>query len=214
MAHDQGMARDEDLLREKEALLRDEAGIRDEERMRDEDMRTRDAYPEREDPEREGPDRGAAGRNLTTEDLAGGGQDPGHRAAVYPGEATGGPDQGRPGDRGDHPGDRGDRGTPAADPAAGSADEPEDEPLMAEGRAAEFREQWRGIQAGFVDDPRDSVRAADELVAAVMQSLAGTFADRKERLGHQWQQDGEPATEELRMALRQYRSFFNRLLST
>jgi hypothetical protein len=69
------------------------------------------------------------------------------------------------------------------------------------------------IQTAFVDDPQHAVREADELVAAVIQSLASTFADHKRELESQWQQ-GEAATEDLRVALRQYRSFFNQLLSS
>ncbi|NXY97027.1 hypothetical protein HYE82_22115 [Streptomyces sp. BR123] len=87
-------------------------------------------------------------------------------------------------------------------------------PLMPESEAADFRDQWSRIQAGFVDDPKESVRAADGLVAAVMQHLAGTFASHKEDLEHQWSSGGEVATEDLRLALQRYRSFFNRLLST
>ena len=58
-----------------------------------------------------------------------------------------------------------------------------------------------------------ALREADELVAAVIQSSASTFADHKRELESQWQQ-GEAATEDLRVALRQYRSFVNQLLSS
>ncbi|WP_262371142.1 hypothetical protein [Streptomyces sp. WAC01526] len=56
--------------------------------------------------------------------------------------------------------------------------------------------------------------AADALVAEVMQLLATTFADHKQGLEGQWHRGEEVATEDLRLALRQYRSFFDRLLST
>ncbi|UMP01574.1 hypothetical protein [Amycolatopsis sp. EV170708-02-1] len=75
-----------------------------------------------------------------------------------------------------------------------------------------FRESWQGIQTAFVDDPRRAVKEADELVAMVIQNLATTFADHKKELESAWSQ-GEPATEDLRIALRRYRSFFNQLLS-
>lgn len=74
-----------------------------------------------------------------------------------------------------------------------------------------YRDRWQGIQIGFVDDPRRAVKDADELVAAVISSLATTFAEHKSELEAQWRQ-GEPATEELRVALRRYRSFFDQLL--
>jgi hypothetical protein len=75
-----------------------------------------------------------------------------------------------------------------------------------------FRSDWQAIQTAFVDDPKSAVRDADQLVAAVIQSLAATFADHKSELESQWSQ-GEAPTEDLRIALRRYRSFFNQLLS-
>ncbi|WP_410658969.1 hypothetical protein [Amycolatopsis sp. lyj-112] len=74
-----------------------------------------------------------------------------------------------------------------------------------------FRGSWQGIQTAFVDDPQRAVKEADELVAVVIQTLAATFADHKNELESAWSQ-GEPATEDLRIALRRYRSFFNQLL--
>ncbi|WFB05813.1 hypothetical protein LRS74_01340 [Streptomyces sp. LX-29] len=76
-----------------------------------------------------------------------------------------------------------------------------------------FRSRWQDIQARFVDDPRDSVHAADALVAEVIQRLAATFSQHKKDLEGQWTQGEEVNTEDLRMALRHYRSFFNRLLT-
>ncbi|RKT53397.1 hypothetical protein [Saccharothrix australiensis] len=89
----------------------------------------------------------------------------------------------------------------------------DDEPLFTTGEADGFQGEWRALQADFVDDPRDAVRRADELVAQVIQSLATTFAEHKRSLEGQWQAGGEADTEELRLALRRYRSFFDRLLS-
>ena len=77
-----------------------------------------------------------------------------------------------------------------------------------------FRQRWSDTQAGFVDDPREAVRAADGLVAELMQSLARGFSEHKARLEAHWQSGGDPDTEDLRRALQRYRSFFNRLLST
>jgi len=84
-------------------------------------------------------------------------------------------------------------------------------PLFAEEKVTGYRDRWQLIQTGFVDDPHESVREADELVAAVISELATTFAEHKSELEGQWQQ-GEPATEELRVALRRYRAFFDELL--
>ncbi|GAA2722419.1 MULTISPECIES: hypothetical protein [Streptomyces] len=78
----------------------------------------------------------------------------------------------------------------------------------------DFRGRWQETQSRFVDDPRDAVHTADTLVADLMQTLAATFAQHKQELEAQWSQGEEADTEALRMALRRYRSFFNRLLST
>jgi hypothetical protein len=77
-----------------------------------------------------------------------------------------------------------------------------------------FRQRWADAQARFVDDPQETVRSADGLVAELMQSLAQGFSEHKGRLEAQWQRGGDPDTEELRQALQRYRSFFDRLLST
>ncbi|MFI6339869.1 hypothetical protein [Streptomyces sp. NPDC050535] len=91
--------------------------------------------------------------------------------------------------------------------------EPEAAPLLGPRESEGLRARWQEIQQGFVDDPRKSVLAADGLVAEVMQLLATTFADHKQGLEGQWHRGEEVATEDLRLALRQYRSFFDRLLS-
>ena len=78
--------------------------------------------------------------------------------------------------------------------------------------AQDFRQRWDQVQIGFVDDPRRAVQQADELVAQVMKSLAATFADQRSRLEAGLGR-GDPNTEDLRVALRGYRSFFQRLLS-
>ncbi|MET7737032.1 hypothetical protein ABZT02_37725 [Streptomyces sp. NPDC005402] len=77
-----------------------------------------------------------------------------------------------------------------------------------------FRTRWQEVQNEFVDDPRDAVHTADALVADVMQKLAATFADHKQELEGQWNRGEQANTEDLRLALRHYRSFFNRLLVT
>jgi hypothetical protein len=77
----------------------------------------------------------------------------------------------------------------------------------------QFRTEWRGLQSDFVDSPRDAVQHADQLVAQVMQSLATTFANHKKSLEGQWSQGEKVETEELRVALRQYRAFFDKLLT-
>jgi hypothetical protein len=79
--------------------------------------------------------------------------------------------------------------------------------------AQDFRTRWDEVQIGFVDDPKQAVRKADELVAQVMKSLAQKFADERSKFESQFDEQGSASTENLRVALRGYRSFFQRLLS-
>ncbi|MFF3020990.1 hypothetical protein [Streptomyces sp. NPDC057939] len=94
----------------------------------------------------------------------------------------------------------------------GAADDTD--PLLPSGEAEGFRKSWSDIQSRFVDDPQEAVRSADTLVAEVMQTLAGSFAAHKQGLEGRWDRGEQVATEDLRLALQHYRSFFNRLLKT
>ena len=78
---------------------------------------------------------------------------------------------------------------------------------------SDLRRSWEEIQTRFVDDPRRAVQDADELVAGVMQRLAERFAQARDGLEGQWSRGEDVGTEELRVALQSYRSFFRRLLS-
>jgi hypothetical protein len=86
-------------------------------------------------------------------------------------------------------------------------------PLFAADAAKDFRTRWDTIQASFVDDPRRAVQEADSLVAETMQRLADTFAKERARLEQQFERESNVSTEDLRVTLRHYRSFFTRLLS-
>jgi hypothetical protein len=87
------------------------------------------------------------------------------------------------------------------------------EPLLGNEDTESFQARWREIQVRFVDEPRDSVKDADGLVAELMQRLAGSFSEERNRLEGEWERGSEVSTEDLRVALKHYRSFFNRLLS-
>lgn len=86
-------------------------------------------------------------------------------------------------------------------------------PLFLPDVAQEFRARWDTVQRGFVDDPRQAVRQGDELVGQVMKGLAETFSNERATLESQLDQTDKASTETLRIALRRYRSFFERLLS-
>ena len=87
------------------------------------------------------------------------------------------------------------------------------EALFPQDEAGKFRTRWDQIQTDFVDDPRGSVQKADRLVADTIKRLAEVFADQRTRLEHEWDKGDSVSTEDLRQALRRYRSFFDRLLS-
>jgi hypothetical protein len=85
-------------------------------------------------------------------------------------------------------------------------------PLFSDSEMGDFRSEWSKIQTGFVDEPRRTVEDADKLVAAVMQRLAEGFANERSGLEKHWDRGDNVSTEDLRVALQRYRSFFDRLL--
>ena len=102
--------------------------------------------------------------------------------------------------------------------ADGRGDSKPNAPLFDDASGKRLRERWMTIQTEFVDEPRDAVQKADSLVAEVLKQLTDTFANEREQLESAWSRsegDGkeEVSTEDLRQAIRRYRSFFDRLLS-
>ncbi len=97
-------------------------------------------------------------------------------------------------------------GTPRADDEAPAA-------LLATEDAAGYRTRWGAIQTGFVDEPRKAVEQADALVVELMKQLAELFTAQRSHLESQWERAEQASTEDLRLAMRRYRSFFERLLS-
>lgn len=87
------------------------------------------------------------------------------------------------------------------------------EPLFEDESARKFRSRWQVIQGKFVDDPRDSVKQADDLVADIIKNVTMSFADRRIALEKQWNSGEDISTEDMRQALKRYRSFFERLLT-
>ena len=85
--------------------------------------------------------------------------------------------------------------------------------LFSETDAGALSQQWESIQAGFVDEPRHAVERADQLVSETIGRLTETFSQERSRLEQQWSQGDAASTEDLRVALQRYRSFFQRLLS-
>ncbi|MGZ8600764.1 MAG: hypothetical protein ACXWX6_11275 [Actinomycetota bacterium] len=104
-------------------------------------------------------------------------------------------------------------GEMAEAPPERSADDEESRPLLGEDELSGYRTRWESVQVRFVDDPRGTVKEADTLVADLMQRLAQTFADERASLESQWEQGTDASTEDLRVAMQRYRSFFTRLLA-
>jgi hypothetical protein len=85
--------------------------------------------------------------------------------------------------------------------------------LFADDHLAGLRARWDNVQAGFVDDPRECVQKADSLVSDVVEQLTSGFTQARSRLEEQWGRGEEASTEDLRVALKRYRAFFERLLA-
>lgn len=92
-------------------------------------------------------------------------------------------------------------------------DDAELAPLFTQEAATDFRSRWDLVQRSFVDNPQEAVHAGDELVAQVIESLTQTFSTQRSQLESELKQTDQSSTENLRLALRRYRSFFERLLS-
>jgi hypothetical protein len=98
-------------------------------------------------------------------------------------------------------------------PAVTKATEGSNFPLFSQNDTQDFPSRWEKIQIGFVDEPRKAVEQADELVASAIKRLAEVFAAERQKLEAEWDKTDNVSTEDLRLALRRYRSFFDRLLS-
>jgi len=86
-------------------------------------------------------------------------------------------------------------------------------PLFPNNELEGLRSRWKEIQTAFVDEPRKAVEQAGGLVASAMKRLAEVFAEERSKLEKQWDRGDNVSTEDLRVALQRYRSFFHRLLS-
>ncbi len=114
--------------------------------------------------------------------------------------------------------------SPQADPEArrvGGAPRPEagsatsgGAGLFDQGEVDEFSDRWEDIQVRFVDQPKESVAAADRLVDDVVNTVTSRLSDQRRELESLWQRDEEVTTEQLRQSLQRYHALFDRLLST
>jgi len=86
-------------------------------------------------------------------------------------------------------------------------------PLFLQDEFESFRSRWSDAQTSFVDEPRKAVELADSLVANVIRRIAEQFAAERADLEKQWDRGDEVDTEDLRLAFKRYRAFFDRLLA-
>lgn len=70
--------------------------------------------------------------------------------------------------------------------------------------------RWHEILTMFVDDPRSSMELAAGLVDDSAEALVTSVKQRQHALLSAWQGD-DAGTEEMRVALQQYRAFWNRI---
>lgn len=94
-----------------------------------------------------------------------------------------------------------------------TANEEGNPPLFTDQESKNLFSKWDALQVGFIDEPRKAVEQADHLVATAMKRTAEVFAEERARLERQWDRGDNVSTEDLRVAMRRYRSFFRRLLS-
>jgi hypothetical protein len=77
----------------------------------------------------------------------------------------------------------------------------------------ELHNRWTNVQSSFVDEPRKAVQEADQLVQSVITQIEEGFKSARTDLEKQWSRGDQVSTEDLRVCLQRYRSFFDRLLS-
>ena len=88
-----------------------------------------------------------------------------------------------------------------------------DHDLFADDELVGLRARWDIVQASFVDDPKDCVQKADGLVADLVEQLTRSFSHSRSQLEEQWARGEDASTEDLRITLKRYREFFDRLLA-
>jgi hypothetical protein len=85
--------------------------------------------------------------------------------------------------------------------------------LFPDTECKDFRARWERIQVNFVDEPRRAVQEADSLVADTMKRLIDNFSGERKKMEAVWLRGDDVSTEDFRVSLQRYRSFFNRLLT-
>ncbi|MFF3491978.1 hypothetical protein ACFYWS_11570 [Streptomyces sp. NPDC002795] len=90
---------------------------------------------------------------------------------------------------------------------------PEPGTALASGDRDKLQTRLQHAVNGFVDAPRPAVEEADALLGELIAKVGQILGERHAMMRESWQQSaGDPDTEGLRTALREYRSLSERLL--
>jgi hypothetical protein len=90
--------------------------------------------------------------------------------------------------------------------AAGTTRQP-----VTKGEIEDLRVQWTAIQASFVDEPRESVEKADQLISSAIRRITDDLQAKRSELAENWNKN-DVSTEDLRTSLQHYHALFDRLL--
>ena len=85
--------------------------------------------------------------------------------------------------------------------------------FFSESESEEMRARWDKIQGAFVDQPRQAVEDADNLLGEAIKKLTEQFNEERSTVIREWNSGDNVSTEVLRQAFRRYRTFFDRLLA-
>ena len=84
------------------------------------------------------------------------------------------------------------------------------EPLVAAAAQEEFLSRWTQIQVSFLEDPPAAVEGAEALIGEISAAIRTSLEERGSALAAEGQEASD--TEQLRLALRQYRAFIGVIL--
>ncbi len=79
-------------------------------------------------------------------------------------------------------------------------------------QAQRIRDQWRDLQVLFIDEPDEAVAGARSLVTEAVRTLSDRLLAEQEEFDPRRDND-QPDTEALRIAMRRYREFLDRVLA-
>jgi hypothetical protein len=98
----------------------------------------------------------------------------------------------------------------ATDFKPGDAPAAAESAIWTEDSTRDLRERWREAQLGFVDDPQQAADEIRTLVNEAAEALTAALASHREQL-NSWPANGD--TEQYRMIVQRYHTFFERLLT-